>query len=395
MRSASSAVEQQLVTTRDLPAEYWSSLGQLDTPEVRTDVVDFLLWLGEAPISPVDYQLNPRLPTEKAKEETRRHLHFLLLNTAGLTLLPPPPVHLSALSEKRVVDALLQGRSAPGMGRKEVVGPSRIYELHLVLKKVMGWMCSRQSRQTSSYITPDRLPGWHSLHSYGVSSSRKRKLMAFDRAAFGDGEVPMTGEEMTALIIGCCADLRRLRERLDTLKGREEWTATFITLLFLLLLVGQRSCTISQLATGTVLPPQSPENRTDESVLRISAMEERNKTHKPVLLRLPASFTAVMAFYLRRLLPADYEGHLFLTRTGRQRTQLTTQTRATTMSILGREASPHHFRHSITTWAFSRPDVSDELLRQLAQIMQHSPEVQCKHYVRANRPRWCSSGRGG
>ena len=384
--SSSSSSSPPVVPPAAIPAEWWASLGGLDTPELRADVDDFLLWLGEAPVSPVDYLLKPRLPTDKAKEEARRHLRFLLLNALGLALLPPLPVHLSALSEKRVVDALLQGKSAPGLGRKEVVGPSRVYELHLVLKKVIGWMCSRQSRQASSYITPDRLPGWHSLHAYGASSSRKRKLMALDRAAFGDGEEPMSGEEMTRLIVGCRADLRRLRADLGTLSGREEWTATFITLLFLLL-VGQRSCTISQLGTGTLLAPQSPDNRTDEYVVRISAMEERNKTHKPVLLRLPASVTGVMAFYLRRLLPPDYEGHLFLTRTGRQRTQFTAQTRATTLRVLGREVSPHHIRHSITTWAFSRADVSDNLMRELAEIMSHSVGVQRAHYVRVNRPR--------
>jgi hypothetical protein len=118
----------------------------------------------------VDYLLKPRLPTEKAKEEARRHLRFLLLNAQRLSLFAAPPMHLSALSEKGVVDALRQGRSAPGLGRSEVAGPSRIYELHLVLKKVMGWMCSRQSRQKASYITPDRLPAWHSLHAYGATA---------------------------------------------------------------------------------------------------------------------------------------------------------------------------------------------------------------------------------
>ena len=337
-----------------IPAKYWDSLTRLNTPELRADVLDFLLWLGEAPISQADYQLKQSTPTEDAKKEARRHLRFLLLNAAGLSLLPPSPVHLSALSEQRVVDA----------GTRETALPRPSFPALV--------QCSA---------------GRHSLHSYGVSSSRKRKLMALDRAAFGDGEEPMTGEEMTTLIIGCRADLRRLRESLGLLTGREEWTATFITLLFVLL-IGQRSCTISQLATSTLLAPQSAQNRTDEYVVCISALEERNKVSQPVLLRLPTSFTKVMTFYLRRLLPADYEGHLFLTRTGRQRTQFTSQTRSTTMRILGREISPHHFRHSITTWAFScRPDVSDNLLRELADIMGHSVDVQRAHYVRVNRPR--------
>ena len=61
--------------------------------------------------------------------------------------------------------------------QKRKVCASTVYARALLLKKIAVWMCSRQSRLTQKYITPDTLPAWpliahHCSSKHGRTQAR-------------------------------------------------------------------------------------------------------------------------------------------------------------------------------------------------------------------------------
>jgi hypothetical protein len=334
----------------------------------------FLNWLGEAPVYEMENTLKGSLLlSESQLRQPRNDLRFLL-NAAGTT-------QLSVLVQPDVVKRLLNGLQFTGKG------PARVFQLCLMLRKVLVFLFSQQSKATSSTISPAQHSAWGLLSRSSHDASKKRKLRQRDKMAFGDDEDEiMTQEEMTLLQNGCLRAMDKVEELTEarfTRPDAERWQKFFINILFLTV-IGPRSETMAAWSTKTVLPPSAVGNNSDTQYLvRISA--EENKAGQPVYLHIPELLTRRMKVLFIRVLPKDYEGALFLTRSGKARTDFTDTTRPVCTMFLGRPINPHKFRTSLATALYERSDVDDALLRGAADHMTHSTQVQRAFYARQKR----------
>ena len=292
-------------------------------------VKPFLEWLGEAPVYEMENTLKGSLLlSESQLRQPRNDLRFLL-NAAGTT-------QLSVLVQPHVVKRLLSGLQVTGKG------PARVFQLCLMLRKVLVFLFAQQSKATSSTISPSQHAAWGLLSRSSHDASKRRKLRQRDRMAFGDDEDEiMTHEEMTLLQNGCLRAMDKVEEAMECRFSRsdaERWQKFFINILFLTV-IGPRSETMASWSTKTVLSPGAPGNRSDTQYLvRISA--EENKAGQPVFIHVPELLTRRMIVLFTRVLPKDYEGPLFLTRSGRARTDFTDITRPVCTMFLGRPHQP-------------------------------------------------------
>ena len=318
-------------------------------------------------------------PTEKQLPPIRSNLRFLL-DASGTR-------QLSALVQPAVVDALLSGLVRCGKGA------ARVYALSLLLRKVVAYLCSQQSAASMAYISPSSHPASAVVDEHAARAGRKRKLVQRDRMAFGgDEEEWMTAEEMTIVMTGCLADMRRL-EHVYRAGGRNEgalqqcdaewWTKCWVVVLFITL-ISPRSQTMASLTTSTVLSPGAPGNSNPEQYLvRVSA--ELNKAEQAFICEVPKQLTAHMTFFLRRVLPPGHEGALFRTRSGKTRTDFGETTRPVCTKFLGRPINPHRVRTSVATAMWENPAVDEGLMRGLASHMTHSSAVQQQFYAKQKR----------
>ena len=341
-----------------------------------------------APAEPIDDEaftaastpfLQSLRPTEKQLPPLRSNLRFLL-DASGTR-------RLSALVQPAVVDALLSGLVRCGKGA------ARVYALSLLLRKVVAYLCSQQSAASMAYISPSSHPASAVVDEHAARAGRKRKLVQRDRMAFGgDEEEWMTAEEMTIVMTGCLADMRRL-EHVYRAGGRNEgalqqcdaewWTKCWVVLLFITL-VAPRSQTMASLTTSTVLAPGAPGNASSTQYLvRVSA--ELNKAEQAFICQVPEQLTPHMAFFLGRVLPRGHEGALFRTRSGKTRTDFGEITRPVCTKFVGRPINPHKFRTSVATAMYERGDVDEGLMRGLADLMTHGTAIQKQYYVRQKR----------
>ena len=177
--------------------------------------------------------------------------------------------------------------------------------------------------------------------------------------------------------------MEEAKESRFTRSEAERWQKFFINILFLTV-IGPRSETMAAWSTKTVLSPGAPGNRSDTQFLvRISA--EENKAGQPVFIHIPELLTRRMNVLFTRVLPKDYEGRLFLTRSGKSRTDFTDITRPVCTMFLGRPINPHKFRTSLATALYERSDVDEALMRGAADHMTHSTQVQRSFYARQKR----------
>ena len=134
----------------------------------------FLEWLGEAPVYEMENTLKGSLLlSESQLRQPRNDLRFLL-NAADTT-------QLSVLVQPDAVKRLLNGLQLTGKG------PARVFQLCLMLRKVLVFLFAQQSKATSSTISPAQHAAWGLLSRSSHDASKKRKLRQRDRMAFGDG----------------------------------------------------------------------------------------------------------------------------------------------------------------------------------------------------------------
>ena len=297
-----------------------------------------------APAEPIDDEaftaasspfLQSLRPTEKQLPPIRSNLRFLL-DASGTR-------QLSALVQPAIVESLLAGLVRCGKGA------ARVYALAILLRKVVAFLCSQQSAISMAYIAASTHPSATIIDEYAQRAGRKRKVVQRDRMAFGDDEEEwMTQDEMTIVMKGCLAEMARIEHRYraggeagSTLQkaDAEWWTKCWVVLLFITL-VSPRSQTMASLSTSTVLPPGAPGNSSSTQYLvRVSA--ELNKAEQPFICHVPVQLTPRMTFFLRRVLPAGHEGALFLTRSGKPRTDFGETTRPVCTLFIGRPINPH------------------------------------------------------
>ena len=115
-------------------------------------------------------------------------------------------VSLSALVEVASIQAVMAELEQRRVGPAHLRAP-------LLLKKVCVYLCSRQSRASMLYISPQTLPSWQLIDSYCNQASRKRKLRQRDRLALHTSQATMTAGELATVVRGCLSVLDAVMQK--------------------------------------------------------------------------------------------------------------------------------------------------------------------------------------
>ena len=335
-------------------------------------VEGFLSWLSQTRASPDGTVMRRCSP--KALEDAQRNITFLVAmaqsqfpsNTANSTL--------GFLIRVEVVEAVVGALKAKGRGAE------RQYQLAILLRKLLIYVCYEQSRLSLTPVIATQLPVFGIIYDLQREADQLRKLQQLDRVVLEDRTSDrMSMEEMTKVLNRC---LLRLGSLMDSYTYGSGHPYAFIYALITALLitsVAQRQQVLRDLTKYSLQPPRSPGNNDDVYVIKHSAVLSKSRT--PGLIPLPAELTEPLSFYLANILRPGHTGPIFVQKNGKPITDFSIATRSVCKEFIGRPINAHSLRHTMATAFHDRDDVTDSTMRSLAEVMNHTPEVQRSHYI--------------
>ena len=359
----------------------------------------FMSWLQEGPISVIEQMVKKRrLSSDDQLIPVRNNLRYMLLTVSALQSIEVTSLSLSSLVQLETVKAIM------AYLEQRQVGPGRVHQFALLLKKIAVYLCSAQSSSSMLFISPQTMPSWACIDSHCSQATKKRKMLARDRAVLQQsGEDMMSSDELTMLVRGCLAVMDEIMEETASaslsssiapiaVTVAKRFADHFITACFVLLLA-PRQQVFRQLTMDTLVRP-SPAN--PNYVIKMTA--DQSKVGQPILLRVPDVLTNKFDFYLDRVLPmlvaieepattneAKRSQPVFVQRGGNARQDFSCITRAVTKQLIGRAINAHRFRHSMATHFYSHRNSSESLMRRLAETMNHDSQTQTQYYVHQQR----------
>lgn len=369
-----------------------------DSPVILTNsgidcaAADFYVWLQEPPM-PLDGMLR-KATTLSALEQEKEHLHHIVRQIdAELPLLFRNGVQLQLLVVPDTVNKLVSAMQRRG------VASGTVYPVALLLKKVCVWMCSRQSRVTGQWVSPQTtLPqSWALLCQLCTDTTKQRKRDTHAKRLRGADEHKWMQEAEVKLLLKACLERMATVQRevgdVSGLPAREgnpplppsppldasDYTDHLIVAV-LLLGLAPRPQTLRGLTTESLRKPGQDSRSPEQYVLD----GEHNKTDMPFYVALPAILTPAITFYLEKVLRPGYTGPLFLQAGGTARQDFSIVTSKVTKRYLGRRITASKFRMSVATAVLGRPGVNG---KSLAALMGHSEAVQQQYYVGAHMAR--------
>jgi hypothetical protein len=348
----------------------------LSDKEIDTAAADFISWWTEAPLTPLEQTVKKTrgVMTEAKLATERARLRHIVRTVHGL--FPgsfSAGIHLQLLVRMEVVQSLFADISNRGLVATE-------YPVALMLKKACVWLCSRQSRDTGRFVSPDvSFSSWGVLHQHAQRGGRDRKYNQKARMVHGVGtEKRVTGPEITVVLNQCLAALHELEMHHTDVDRRlvaeviQDWMDHLATAL-LLACIPPRQGTYQHLTVEDVLPP----GKDPRCPQQYSMRGRHDKVMAPWWTAVPLALTGAMKFHLQKVLPAGHKGALFLQRGGEPRQDFSHITRRVCEQYIGRPINASKFRKSVTTELIGRPEVNS---RGLAQIMGHSEDTQRTWY---------------
>jgi integrase len=259
-------------------------------------------------------------------------------------------------------------------------GAERQYQLAILLRKLLLYVCCEQSRLSSMPVIASQLPVFGLIYDYQREADQLRKLQQLDRVVLEDRAADrMTAEEMTLVLDKCLGRLSTLMKSYSYGSG---YPYAFIYALITALLitsVAQRQQVLRDLTKDTLQVPRSPGNSEDVYVIKHSAVLSKSRT--PGLIPLPTELTEPLSFYLAKVLRPGHTGPIFVQKNRKPITDFSIATRSVCKEFIGRPINAHSLRHTMATAFHDREDVSDSTMRNLAEVMNHTPEVQKSHYI--------------
>ena len=118
-------------------------------------------WLQEGPVTVVEQMVKKRrLSTDDQRIPVRNNLRYILQTVSALQSVEVTSLSLSSLVQLDTVKAVMSHLE------KRKLGPGRLYQLALLLKKIAVYLCSAQSNSSMLFISPQTMPGWACIDSY-------------------------------------------------------------------------------------------------------------------------------------------------------------------------------------------------------------------------------------
>jgi hypothetical protein len=137
----------------------------------------------------------------------RNNLCYALLRVSAWQSIDVTSLSLSSLVQLETVKAIM------AYLEQRQVGPGRVHQFALLLKKIAVYLCSAQSSSSMLFISPQTMPSWACIDSHCSQATKKRKMLARDRAVLQQsGEDMMSSDELTVLVRGCLAVMDEIME---------------------------------------------------------------------------------------------------------------------------------------------------------------------------------------
>jgi integrase len=335
-------------------------------------VEGFLSWLSQTRASPDGTVMRRCSP--KALEDAQRNITFLVAMAQSQFPSHTASSTLGFLIRAEVVEAVVGALKAKGRGAE------RQYQLAILLRKLLIYVCYEQSRLSSTPVIATQLPVFGVIYDLQREADQLRKLQQLDRVVLEDRTADrMSMEEMTKVLDKCLARLQSLMDSYTYGSGHPYAFIYALITALLITSVAQRQQVLRDLTKDTLQPPRSPGNDDDVYVIKHSAVLSKSRT--PGLIPLPPELTEPLSFYLSNVLRPGHTGPIFVQKNGKRITDFSIATRSVCKEFIGRPINAHSLRHTMASAFHDRDDVTDSTMRCLAEVMNHTPEVQRSHYI--------------
>jgi hypothetical protein len=261
----------------------------------------------------------------------------------------------------------------------------RVYQLFLILCKIVLFVCHLASHSSGAACAPDQVDSWSFLRSVLAESNAERKRQAMQSLA---SETRLTTAELKTI---AQASMHLLTGQMQQ-QPPVQWDGTTALRFTRYLLVATlariptpRSQVIRMLRFGTTFQLDAA-----DSCWRIVLTGQATKTGAPLKLVFPPDLSALYSFYQQSVRPirvgplADRgvgdDQYVFPSvRTLQAFQDLALWTKTTTTELIGRPIAPHQFRGAVVTMAYEQGANADEL-HGMADLMQHSSATQQRFY---------------
>lgn len=146
----------------------------LTDADIKQVTADFIKWAGEPVVKDIERSVKVvKMLSEKQLKLIRCDLPKLLrLTHEKFPSIFDGGLRISALIDRAVVDAIMDHFQSDEMtthDRKKAglvgVGPDRMYQIALLLKKILIYLAVRQSAAADHYIPPTHFDTWIQIES--------------------------------------------------------------------------------------------------------------------------------------------------------------------------------------------------------------------------------------
>ncbi len=385
------------------------------TPDaVKATWADFYVWCSEVPTAHERDIKRKAQRSVKALRCLQRDVQLLVtlahqLRPGVFATGPRPAILTHDPLVRALLDELRNKRTSRQRGKHELVGlsASRLIELCTVLKKVVGYVANRLTRDSGVFIPLNRFDSYTTVTNASneqcVTLKQRRRntkhLVSTER---------LTSDEMFTVARECLKRLNQHAAQYPTGSNKKKvlrhYRRHLITAL-LILCMSPRSQCIQQLTELEILPtatdskpfarslyvPRSPDNDTDQYVISLPAAA--NKHGDAWRMTVPAQLTLHLDYWRRwhctpgqrwvfageascKTVPSvRAQGDApFGCEPGQMPRGASRFVRPVCKSIVGREVNAHSLRHTMATW-FDDANLNNDQRRYLAIVAQHSVVV--------------------
>lgn len=401
---------------------------------------DFIKYLSSAPVTPLQQTITQkRVVTPEQKTLVRnnlRHLCNILLQCRAIQ--QPSDMKLALFCQPTTISVIHNHLT------RNLVKQERIYQLFLLLKKLVVYLINKQSELTGRYLLPSSIPSWTIIDAICHESCSLRKQQALDRlsginnnrhvssaastcsahsapvtqqthsstsssstitssatqpAMNSSSNADILSKEELSLLAQTCLDRMKAMMGEVLTKSNALSFAQYLCVSILILHATPRSQTLKQLVIriNHILPPAiTPPPVTlfrEAAHYEIKISSANSKDRKPIVLQINQLLTAILDYYIsnvRQLLmpPTVHDlGYLFFTRTGSAKDSYVDYVKNVCLEVIGRVVTPHSFRASTVCLFYSSntDGNAEKTMEVLSKLMNHSRATQNTHYFKIQR----------
>jgi integrase len=389
---------------------------QVTETELQRICGPFLEWLAQPPCSSIETSIKTRrILTDAQKHPVKSNLKYLL-NAVLIETSASPAITVDKL-DLAMFKELEACRIVMATMEKRRVGAARLHTVLLLIKKVLVYLCCKESEAKKQYLTPNVYASFQYISSLCTEATQRRKRDARDRSTLGIASTSffntdpasvstgaadthtgnthtkstklvatMTRDQLSTITSKCLAALHQLMLQQWSTFGdqrvRHAYARQFARLLVTSLLclgLAPRSQVLKKLQIGTSLS-------FERGLYWMKLSSKESKNARPVLVPIAKELTRSISFYVETVRPTllcnRRNDYLFLKRSGEgPREEFSSFTQLVTQDFVGVAFNAHAFRAGVIT-AFWQSGATEAEMVSLATTMAHDHATAKNYYFK-------------